>query len=347
MSVNKMAQIKGITLSETLMIKALDVLPLKGFSKTAFGDALVDHGVAAGQDGDFVRRVMQHLNQAGWIDFDGTAQSWHLTSFWQLRLPQKTIPLLPVHSAPSLSSARSTAVADKAFDRLMDVGLFGLSALACGALIIALITLNASFAWELGREADQFRLAFVVGLMALDLMRPILIATGFALAAKGRYIMAATGFIVALALSPVSVLSSTAILSSSFLLGVEMNSDDAVQASTLESLRAEHSRQLAEVERVQAAWRAECTRGGCGQIAADLEREFTDVAAEAQAILDQIVALTADSQGSSELLARMVTTFESLGLLGAERQMLLPLFLALSLELAALFGPALLLQRRT
>jgi len=151
----------------------------------------------------------------------------------------------------------------------------------------------------------------------------------------------ATGFMVVLALSPISVLSS------SFLLGVEMNSDDAVQATTLESPRAEHARRLAEVERVQAAWRAECARGGCGQIAADLEQEFTDVSAEAQAILDRIVALTADSQGSSELLVRIVTTFGSLGLLGAERQMLLPFFLVLSLELAALFGPALLLQRRT
>ncbi len=290
---------------------------------------------------------MQHLKQAGLIDFDGTAQSWHLTSFGQLRLPQKTIPLLPVHGAPNLLSALPTTVKNTVFDRLMAAGQFALSALACGGLIIALITLNASFAWELGREADQFRLAFVVGLMALDLMRPILIATGFSLAAKGRYIMSATGFVVALALSPVSVLSSTAILSSSFLLGAEMNSDDAVQAATLGSLRAEHSRRLAEVERVQAAWQIECDRGGCGQIAEQLEREFANASAEAQAILDRIVALTANTQGSSELLARMVTTFQSLGLLGAERQMLLPLFLALSLELAALFGPALLLQRRT
>jgi hypothetical protein len=94
------------------------------------------------------------------------------------------------------------------------------------------------------------------------------------------------------------------------------------------------------------AWQTECARGGCGRIANQLETEFTSIAAEAQSILDQIVGLTADSQGSSELLARMVTTFQSLGLLGADRQMLLPLFLALSLELAALFGPALLLQRR-
>jgi len=347
MSANKIAQIKGVTVSETLMIKALEVLPLSGFSKPDFGDALVDQGVAAGQDGDFVRRVMQHLKQAGLIDFDGTAQSWHLTAFGRLRLPQKTIPLLPVNTSLGMPLAMPVTDTDTPLDRWLDAAQFALSALACGALITALITLNASFAWELGREADQFRYAFVVGLMALDLMRPMLVAAGFVLAAQARYFMSATSFAVALTLSPVSVLSSTAILSSSFLLGAEMNSDDVAQSSTLETLRLEHSRQLAEVERVQTAWRDECSRGGCGQIAEQLEQEFANASAEAQTILDRIVALTTDTQGSSELLARMVTTFESLGLLGAERQMLLPLFLALSLELAALFGPALLLQRRT
>jgi len=42
----------------------------------------------------------------------------------------------------------------------------------------------------------------------------------------------------------------------------------------------------------------------------------------------------------------MVTTFEGLGLFGAGRQILLPLLLAITLEIAALFGPALLLRRR-
>jgi len=51
-------------------------------------------------------------------------------------------------------------------------------------------------------------------------------------------------------------------------------------------------------------------------------------------------------QGNSALLARLVTTFEGLGLFGAGHQILLPLLLAISLEIAALFGPALLLGHR-
>ena len=64
-------------------------------------------------------------------------------------------------------------------------------------------------------------------------------------------------------------------------------------------------------------------------------------------MLDQVLSLTEADEGNSELLAHMVTTFESLGLFGAGRQILLPLFLAISLELGVLFGPALLLRRRT
>ena len=61
----------------------------------------------------------------------------------------------------------------------------------------------------------------------------------------------------------------------------------------------------------------------------------------------RIVALTEAEQGNSELLARMVTTFESAGLTGAGRRILLPVFLVISPEPGALFGTALLLRRRT
>ncbi|WP_323772149.1 hypothetical protein [Antarctobacter sp.] len=342
MSVSKMAQIKGVTLSETLMIKALEAVPEQGFSKTAFGDALVDQGINAAQDGDFVRRVMQHLKQAGWIDFDGTAQSWHLTSFGQLRLPQKTIPLVP-----ALSSASATMLPSNRLDRWAEHGRLTIGAVACLTLLMALVGLNASFAWELGREAAQFQILFTMGVMALDMMRPGFVMIGFYLNGRGRYALGTIALSMALTLSPVSVLSTTSILSASFLLGAEINRDADTRAQTLEALRVQHESLLQRAAQDEAAWRQECARGGCGRIAAELETAFQTTVAEAQAVLDRIVSLTEAEQGNSELLARMIKTFENLGLFGGDRQILLPLFLAISLELGALFGPALLLQRRT
>ena len=151
---------------------------------------------------------------------------------------------------------------------------------------------------------------------------------------------------VGLILSPVSILSSTAILSSSVLLGAEMRADEATTATTLEALHDEHARRLSAAERARVAWITECERGGCGPIAAELEAAFNAREAEAQEVLTRILALTEATTGASELLARMVVTFEDLGLFSADRQIWLPLFLALSLELGALFGPALLLRRR-
>lgn len=86
--------------------------------------------------------------------------------------------------------------------------------------------------------------------------------------------------------------------------------------------------------------------GRCGPVAADLEQQFQTTIAQAKSALDRVVRMSDAEQGNSALLARMVTTFEGLGLFGTGRQILLPLLLAISLEIAALFGPAFLLGHR-
>ncbi len=325
--------IKGIQLADSQVTAVLRQLSGAGFSKADFAQTLVRQGLSAGHDGDFVRRLMQHLKQAGLIDFDATAQIWQFTDLGRIRAGKT----LPMPASPQTTNG--------IWGKVTAAISLSLRALACIGLVAALITLNASFAWELGREAGHFRAAFVMALMALDLMRPFLMTAGFALATNGRLWVAATAFTIGIALSPVSILSSTAIISSSVLLGAEMNSDETARAATLETLRGEHARILGEAERTQAAWAAECDRGGCGPVAASLETEFTGLASEAQVILDRILSLTEATSGTSALLARMVETFEQLGLFAADRQIWLPLFLALSLELGALFGPALLLTR--
>ncbi len=339
MSIGKTITIDGHTVSNDCLTRSLKAMPGTGFSKAEFADALIAQGFAPAADRDLVRRIMQILKQHGLIDFDPQAQLWSLTALGHMRMPSKTLPL-------SVSPTPNPLPAISPLDRLTDVGQGFLRIMACFGLIGALITLNASFAWELGREADQFRFAFVVGLMALDLMRPFLVATGFKLWGKRVFGRAVLGFLVAFALAPVSILSSTAILSSSFLLGAEMSADATLQTETLGSLRAEHTRRLAEAERLNDAWRVECTRGGCGPLAAEIEADFLTAQQDAQAVLDRIVFMTDASNGASDLLARMVLTFERLGLFGQGREILLPLFLAISLELGAPFGPALLLGRR-
>lgn len=331
--------IKGVTLNEALFIAALEKLPTPGFLKTEFAQALSDAGLNEAKDSDLVRRAMQFLKRQGIIEYDDASGHWSLTTLGQMRLPHRTLPLYSVDPTPVavLKSSRS--------DRLAELGRLVFSALACLILLAALVGLNASFAWELGREAAQFQILFTMGVTALDMMRPGFVLMGFRLSGDGRRALGGFALAIALVLSPVSVLSTATILSASFLLGAEFNSDAETRADTREALRIQHANLLQRAAQNEAAWRQECARGGCGPIAQELEAEFQQTVAEAQEVLDQIVALTEAEHGNSELLARMVTTFEELGLFGGDRQIWLPLFLAICLELGALFGPALLLRR--
>ncbi|MBV1864912.1 MAG: hypothetical protein KUG74_10805 [Rhodobacteraceae bacterium] len=334
-------QIKGVTIPQAVVETTLIALPQAGYSKTEFAAALSQAGLPEASDGDLVRRLMQFLKRQGVIDYNDANGLWSLTDLGRMRLPHQTLPLLNLPEAVALPISAPTL-----WDTISDLFQLSLRHLACLGIIAALISLNASFAWELGGEAPQFRVAFVFALMALDLMRPFLMAAGFSYFGRGKAFLASVAISVALLLSPVSILSSTAILSASFLLGAEMNSDADIRTETRSALQLEHARLLDRAAQEEASWQLECRRGGCGPVAEELEIRFQATIDEAKAILDRVVALADSEQGNSALLARLVTTFEGLGLFGASRQILLPLLLAISLEIAALFGPALLLGRK-
>ena len=125
-----------------------------------------------------------------------------------------------------------------------------------------------------------------------------------------------------------------------------MNEDETIQLDTLSSILRAYSCKLADAERLQRAWKTECSRGGCGPKAAEIEADFLLASDEAQSLLGRIVTITDTAGDTSEPLARMTAIFEGLGLFSGPYQPFLPLFLALSLELGALFGPALLTARR-
>ena len=335
--------LKGVSIADSIIQTALVNMPTAGFDKLQFADALLDAGLTEARDGDLMRRLMQYLKRQGVIEFDTNAGHWALTSLGQMRVPHQTLPLL----STSLSTAPTLPSLGPSFaDHISGLLRISLSHLACLGIIGALITLNASFAWELGGERGIFQIALVIALIALDLMRPFLIASGLWFWDQGKMLRAVLAVIITLTLSPVSVLSTTSILSASFLLGAELNTNAATTEETRIALQAEHSRLLNRAAKEEKSWQLECARGGCGPLAAKVEAQFQQTIAEAKGILERILKLSDANQGNSKLLARMVTTFEGLGLFGGNRQILLPLLLALSLELGALFGPALLLHNR-
>lgn len=349
MTQNLSTTIKGVTIGETALVTAQSGLP-QAFSKSDFAQVLDQAGIPAAGDGDLVRRIMQYLKRQGMIAFDEDKGNWSVTVLGAMRAPGKTMPLVET-SAPSVigaeAMARSISRQPDQIDPRMEALRLWLSVLACLTLVATLVGLNASFAWELGQERPQFQILITAGLMALDLMRPGFVMIGLYLLSKARWGVGVAALSVAFLLSPVSVLSTTSILSAAFQLGTEFNQHAVVQEESRQALQAEHARLVTRANQAQAAWEDECARGGCGRLARQHEAEFRAIVTEAQTVLDQILDLNTEAQTQSELLARLVTTFEVLGVFGQDRLMWLPLFLAISLEIGALFGPALLLQRRT
>lgn len=341
--------IKGVTIDEAVLVTALSSMP-QAFSKTDFAQVLDQAGVPALGDGDLVRRTMQYLKRQGLIRYDDDAGHWSLTVIGAMRAPDKTLPLIGT-TAPAVPATTNFATTSSIqldfIDPKVETLRLRFSVLACLTLVGALVGLNASFAWELGQERPQFQILITAGLMALDLMRPGFVMIGLYLFSQARWGIGLVALCVAFLLSPVSVLSTTSILSATFQLGSEFNQNTTVQEASRQALQAEHARLVARADQAQAAWEEECARGGCGPLARQHEAEFRAIVVEAQTVLDQILDLNAKVQNQSELLARLVTTFEDLGLFGQDRRIWLPLFLAISLEVGALFGPALLLQRRT
>ncbi|MGB0439251.1 MAG: hypothetical protein ACPGFC_04005 [Paracoccaceae bacterium] len=335
-------QISGITLPHDQMRAALTHCG-SAFAKDDF-DAALRQACGTPIPARIIGRALQALKRKGVVRFDTHQQRW--CTVMQL-VPQPAAPLPQTLPLTSLNKGfQERAVKGGRLDRVAEHVRLTIGALACVMLLIALIGLNASFAWELGREAAQFQVLFTMGVMALDMMRPGFVMMGCYLLGTSRAALGSLALAVALLLSPVSILSTTSILSASFLLGAELGTDAADRADTRDALRHQHAQLMQRAAREEAAWRAECQRGGCGPRARKLEGPFQDTLTEAQALLNQVVALTGADAGHSELLSRLVATFEDLGLFGHQRQIWLPLFLAISLEVGALLGPTILMRRR-
>ncbi len=339
--------VKGITIPNQLLRDALSRVPGPAFSRSEFAAALKNAGLNHPDFANAVRCILQHLKRHKMISYDDVKGHWMIkTNARNLGTVAKTQPLMPVGqitTLPILSNPNHSAIGPSGFFANVGSGIqTSMKHLACFAAVLALVIINASFAWELA-ETEIFRIAFVAGLMASDLMRPLLIAVGLREFDRWHIGRASLTLFVALSLAPVSVLSSTSVISAALFLGSEENTQIQRRGETREALQDELDRLKVKSIEQRKEWKRECARGGCGKIAAKLDKAAKATDVESRAILLKIVALTEAGNDGSGFIARTVKTFEALHLFGKGRTMLIPLLMALTLEISALFGPALLL----
>lgn len=367
--------VKGVDIAEPVLTGALAALGPAPFGLRDLSTALEAAGVDPANSYDAAKRLLQRERKARTLIHDQTSGLWSAAGSGQAGVapppssppnapdasppgpppfstastlgPAPTLPLHPGAASSSRPTPRSKPAA-----RLKDARDFrerardAMAHLACFAAVGALALINASFAWEIS-ETAAFRVAFVSGLMASDLMRPLLVARGLFEMARGQARRGALAMATAFLLAPVSVFSSTAVISAALHLGAEEIDREAAAEQTRAALRAEHERLKLQAAQAWTAWKAECDRGGCGPKASEREATARALEAEARDRLTELIALpAAGAEGPSSFLSRTVKAYRDLGLFDGGTEAALPLLLALTLEIAALFGPGLLLGER-
>ena len=206
------------------------------------------------------------------------------------------------------------------------------------------MAINAGFAWNLTSD-PAFRLAFTIGFMGIDGLRPMLIARALGVWGDLTYFARALAVIIALGLAPASVVSSASVISSALLLGSFSLEEADMQMTQIDSLKIELTRLESRASQTWSQHVLECDRGGCGVIADELKQEAQDLEAQIRKVREQLSQLETNRPAST-FASRTVETLQAFGLHGEDTEWFMPVFLALTLEIAALFGPALVLGCR-
>lgn len=337
--------IKGTVIPDETIRATLLALPATGFSRADVEGALKNSSLPLPITGDVTRRILQHLKRKGVIAYDAQTGAWSVLDSQEP--PAQTEPLDTAAHGPGMEVAHTPVIPAARTKTRRPVGTVIISFvmhLACMAVVIALVTINAGFAWELA-ETRAFRVSLVVGLMGCDLMRPLLVARGLIDIEARRQMRGVAAICLALSLAPLSILSTTSVVSATLFAGVEENDQTLIRNATLSTLRPEYERLRASAVSNRKAWEEECARGGCGPRAAEFEAAYLKAEIASQTLLSKMVTMTEAVDERSSFIARLVRSFGELGLFDETGRMLIPLLLALTLELAALFGPGLLLTR--
>ncbi len=327
--------IKGVCVSDTWLRMILADIP-----ETFTRDDLLNRMTAQPWPdltlNEATRPILQHLKRQGVISYCRNRKCWQKTLFTE-EAPHNTLPIeLDNAFSSSLSEEPKATEADHNWLAIMAAWL--VSACLVGALMI----INAGFAWNL-TEDSIFRLAFTIGFMGLDGLRPLLMAVALRSSCLSRSVRA-LALVIALGLAPASVISSTSVISSALILGAEAQTEQAGLQRQLASLHAQLERLESRVSRVWSDYRDECDRGGCGEVANGLKAEALDMEAQINAVHNQLGRLEANRPAST-FASRTIETLQTFGLHGKDLKWIMPVFLALTLEIAALFGPALVLAR--
>ena len=223
--------------------------------------------------------------------------------------------------------------------------VLGFSVAVCLLIWGAQIAINVRFAWEVAGADPFFQWTMVTIMAALDLGRPLFMAKGMHVLSRRLRREATLYFTIGFTLASVSFLCSSSMLSASFAQGQLINIRIDKKQETIERLVIDARELRLRAIALQAEADEECAHGGCGPKARKLQKDAEANELQAKDAQDQLDQMSKQVERPPEMIAGLVHAFENMHLYGDDHKMRLPYLLAFVIELAALFGPGLLLRR--
>ncbi|MFK7945768.1 MAG: hypothetical protein AB8B85_23050 [Paracoccaceae bacterium] len=320
-------------------------------TKTALVEIFRTETDIPAEDADYwAKRYLRYAADSGWIRFNPETASYERletdTKIHRLLKAEEPKPATsPVPDPPETAPE----VPERAFEPGSD-GLSPLARFICflisSAAVLSVVSINGLYAASIAGTA-VLGIILITAMVAIDLMRPFLVGIALISFRKRLWTRFAGALALALILAPLSVYTSFSMFSAEFSRGanarVDARQDAEVQRTYRETLAAEIVRLRALSAAQWGQWQSECGNGGCGPQAGRLQDA-------AQATDTEIKVLVAKRQSANQSSPRqidqaaMITT--SLTVFGIPEGLVVqvaPLMLALGLELAAIFGPAILL----
>ncbi|WP_114011632.1 hypothetical protein [Cohaesibacter intestini] len=286
------------------------------FDTADFVQALADAGQKGADDEKVHQRLLQQCKRDGKIKAGTKKGKWQKANGFKTSRPGRMTTIVMVFSVA-----------------------------VCMLIWVAQIAINVRFAWEIAGSDFFFRSTLVAIMAALDLGRPLFVAKGINLVSRHLCGQAVPYFVIGFMLASVSFLCSSSMLSASFAQGQLINSRIDQNQEKIESLKADVKEFRLQAIALQAEADEECAHGGCGPKARKLQNAAEVAELQAKDAQSQLDQMSSKLERPPQMIAGLVLAFEDMHLYGDSHKMRLPYLLALVIELAALFGPGLLLRR--
>ncbi|WP_319531123.1 hypothetical protein [uncultured Cohaesibacter sp.] len=308
---------------------ALAQLP-KAFTKRAFSDALEAAGLEASVDCNMARGAMQKAKERGLIRHNKQS------NLWEQAPKNSPIPTASPETivSPSTLTSSQTQPPTKTIWRISYLQVI------CTMIWVALMVINARLGREIGGSDPATSYTIMALMIILDLCRSTAIGGALRCARNHRRSLASLLVLYITVATPISILSTTTLLSVPLQQATDEVDMREKQAAIIEGYIITYNKKKRAAALYHDEWEAECRRDKCGPKAAEYERQYNQAEAMAAEAIE--AARKADSHhedlpsSDETVVERIAKVLQRFRTDPYAPDLLVPLYIGILAELSAL-----------